>query len=236
MVGFEQVPGHPGRSRLKRLTITILLLFLALPGIDIHAQGPTSTPTPSPTLSNAQRAQLATIVPPLQCGSIFNPCGAMPWTVPRLPTVVLPSPTLIDPRSAYGSAPTVTPITYGNPVTGTVSPSPTATAYGELNIGPVSTLAAGISGIASTMSFEPTMDGTQDVGSMAGQFATSVPGVFSTIKGVVSVSRSKTLSVVAFLFTILIFVLLVQFGAMFFAPMLNLVRLILQVIQTFKPF
>jgi hypothetical protein len=63
-----------------------------------------------------------------------------------------------------------------------------------------------------------------------------VPNLFSTIRGVASVSQSRTLSVIGFLFVGLLFVFLVRFGTMFFPVLLNLIRFILQVIQAFKPF
>jgi hypothetical protein len=225
-----------------RPVAVVLIISLLLAPSNANAQGPTSTPTPTitPTLTNNERFSLATIVPPAQCGTIFNPCGALPWTVPRYATVALPSPTLIDPLHAYGAAPTVTPYLS----TATFTPTgtlPTATPYTELNLGPINTLSAGISDISNTMVVPPTLSidasgAPQGIQEVTAELSTSVPNVFSTIRGVASVSQSRTLSVIGFLFIGLLFVFLVRFGTMFFPVLLNLIRFILQVIQAFKPF
>jgi hypothetical protein len=229
-----------GMIDMRVIALVTVILLLMMPTIAESQTTDTPTPTITPTLTNNERLALATIVPPPQCGSIFNPCGALPWAVPRYATVALPSPTLIDPPRAYGAAPTVTPFAS----TATFTPTgtlPTGTPYTDLNLGPINTLSAGISDISNTMVVPATLSidvsGTpQGIEQITDQLATSVPNLFSTIRGVASVSQSRTLSVIGFLFVGLLFVFLVRFGTMFFPVLLNLIRFILQVIQAFKPF
>jgi hypothetical protein len=128
---------------MKRFLAGLCLGILLCVGVSpaVLAQGATNTPTA--TYNNTQRVQYATIPFDTNCNP-FSPCGALPWPVPRFPTLNLPSPTLLE--------------VYAEPATptGTYVPSTTPSPTPLLDIGPVSTFAGQISTLGGQLSAQST--------------------------------------------------------------------------------
>lgn len=227
---------------MKYLALALcFFLLLGTAAESVYSATETPTPTPSPTLSSMQLGGLATIVPPPQCGTIFTPCGLMPFPYIQFPTLALPSPTLVNPNQAYAAAGTATPQPSNTPTpTGTWSTA-TPTRPAGLDLGPVQTLVDDLSGVSSTIVAQSTVtievSGTpQTIGGLAANLATNAPSVFGTIRGVVNATKSGTFQIISFIFLALMFVFLVYFATAFFPILMTVIRLVLQVIQTFKPF
>jgi hypothetical protein len=210
------------RRFLLASAASLCLLMLALSSSAARAQGPTSTPTwtPAPTLAGAGG-----------CGTAFSPCGALPWSIPRIATVALPSPTLIEIYAAP-----VTP-SGGTP---TWTPSPTTTPL--LDTGPISTLAADTSNLARTLQAQGTQvlvmnDTPVGVTDLAQQFGSNIGGPFAFIRAVQESVGGLGLigSFITFLFLAIAFVIFVRVAALFGPVILALVRLILNIIQAIKP-
>jgi hypothetical protein len=91
----------------------ILLMLLAGSTATVVLAQATATWTPAPTLASGGG-----------CGSVFNPCGALPWSIPRFPTVALSSPTMLP------TVPSATPVPITATPTETYTPSPTNTPGG----------------------------------------------------------------------------------------------------------
>jgi hypothetical protein len=203
-----------------------LLLTLGI-GSAVQAQT-TNTPTPTATLSNTQRAGLETVAPPAACGDVFNPCSKLPWAVPVLPTVALPSPTLINmPMADIGST------------TPTRTPTPTGTEQ-MIDIGPMTTLSSGISNAASTLvaigAVTVEAMGTASVEDLGHEVAGGMPSVFSTVRGILDATDNRAMSVVRFLFMCVLFMIGVILLTTAFPIIVNVIRFILQIITAFKPF
>ena len=159
--------------------VVCILLFMIARPVALLAQA-TSTPTYTPTYNNQTRQAYATI-PYADACSPFNPCGALPWLVPRFATISLPSPTLIEVLQA---APTAT----GTPQTAT--PALSATFIGGLmNVDPVSTFSSEIGKIGGTLAVQSTavidVGGTPvGVNEIAAGAGASVGGIFAFIRAV----------------------------------------------------
>jgi len=203
----------------------------------------TLTPSPTNTLTNEERAQLSTIAPPRQCGTIFTPCGALPWSVPIFPTAAIASPTIRP------TVPSPTPI----PMTAT--PNPTATTSGTpgtpvatstpvsggIDINGISTLVGGFNNSASTLAAVGNtpieVSGTpQGIGQLAAGMGGDIGTLFSAMRGVQAATNNHVLGGIGFIFLVLIFVLLVKLATLFLPVILSFIHLLLQVIQTLKPF
>lgn len=230
------------RAALLSVVIGLLLLCGVVPSYDVQAQSPTDTPTPTATLSNGDLIQLATPAAPSACGSVFTPCGALPWNIIVFPTVALRSPT------PYPTVPTNTPIPATATPTNTptldpsITPTPTITPTPEFDFSEAETLTARMNGIALTLAAQSTqvidVSGTpQSVGGIATQIGGRTIPFFSTVKGVAQVAgNSRALGVITFILLCLVFVLFVKI-ALFFLPMvLTFLNFVLQVIQSVKPF
>jgi hypothetical protein len=220
---------------------SLLVLCDIIPEYRALAQSPTDTPTPTPTLSNGDLIQLATPAAPSTCGSIFAPCGSLPWIIPQMPTVALPSPTL------YPTMPTDTPIPATTTPTNTptldasITPTATITPTPEFDFSDAQTLTARMEHISETLSAQSTqmmeVSGTpQNIAGMATQIGGNTTSFFSTVKGVVvAASASRALSIVAFVFFCLMFVFIVKL-ALFVIPLVKtFLEFVLQVVSAIKP-
>jgi len=240
------------KKRLKAAALLCLLVLLCGSGpVLVWASTPTpsltpsQTLTPSPTLSNTQIIAAATLAPPQICGTIYMPCGPLPWNVPFFATVVLPSPTI---RPTLPS-PTPIPVTATPSQTFTPSFTPTA-GVGTYTTTP--TPAFDISAIQTQVGAQQneinTLQamGTVQVGGLNGTpvdmngastgLATLIGPMVSSMKGVTgAASNSRTGSLVTFLSLVLGFVLLVMIITMLFPIILNIIRLILQIVAAVKP-
>jgi len=243
---------------MKILAVLLIVLILCMAGGSTVLAQDTDTPIPANTatptntltltLSNTQRAGISTVVPPPSCGNVYNPCSGLPWAVPFFPTVNLPSPPLIllyvdqflTATSIYTPTPGASPTRTITPSpTDTPTKTPTATPV-DIGTGPISTLSGGISDTVNTLvaasTQAATLDGTEaSIPELAQDFATNIPNVFSTIRGMTAATNNKTMSLVAFVFAIFIFVILVHLVVMFLPIIIRIIEFILQVISTFKP-
>lgn len=218
--------------------IGIAILLLARP----YVVGAQATSTFTPTHTNTP---LATQYQS-GCSLPFNPCGALPWSVPKFATVALRSPTAINtlptptpvPASAtptytytptYTNTPSLTP-------TGTIAtPAATVAAGGE----GIATLADNLGDMAQTLSANLTqqvlIDGTptgpeqiaSDLGNYAGQF-------FGVVRAFQAIN-SFTFGIFGFLLVVLAFILMVVVTTTIGSMMLAFVRLILNLWSSIKP-
>lgn len=206
---------------------------------------PSRTLTPSATLNNTQIIAAATLAPPSQCGTIYMPCGPLPWNVPFMPTLALASPTI---RPTLPS-PTPIPVTATPSQTLTFTPTPTLGA-GTYTLTP--TPALDVSSIQTQISAQQNQIstlqalGTQQVSGLngtpvdmngsAGELATLIGPMISQVKGVTgAASQSRTTSLITFAALVLGFILLVMIVTLLLPIIMNLIRLALQVIAAVKP-
>ncbi len=244
---------------MKLLTGSLIVLMLLMAGTlapalaqDTATPTPTYTATPTntltPTLSNTERAGLATVVPPPGCGNIYNPCPGLPWAVPFFPTLSLPSPTLINLNyDQFASATSIYTPTAGGSASATPTPTPSYTATSTpsatpiaIDVGPITTLSGAISDTVNTMvaasTQAATLDGTEaSIPELAQGFATNIPNVFSTIRGMTEATNNKTMGVLAFVFAIFVFVILVHLAVMFLPIIVRIIQFVLQIISAIKP-
>jgi len=238
------------------LGVAIVLVIILIGGAQpaaAQAPTPTDTPTATATWTNAERQQLSTIVPPPSCGNVYNPCFALPWAVPILPSLALPSPTLVNlffdqfPTPVRTSLPTNT---LAPGITPTVTTSPSATVATQtitytpsparLDTGPISTLAGDMSNVSGTLmgmgTAAVTLEGTEaSIPELAEDLTTFTPNVFSTVRGVLAATGNKTMGLISFIFLVFVFVLLVQIFVLLMPVIVRIVEFVLNVINTFKP-
>ncbi len=241
-----------------RIAAILILITLITVGavIPAQAQSPTPTVTPSPSatpLSNSDRTILSTVAPPNACGlATYNPCGPLPFQVPKFQGITLPSPT------AWPTVPSPTPIpasatptftlTPTNTPTGTITPAPTNTGTPgpsptpnatDFSVEAVGTLGAGFNDMAGTLVYQSTRQliidstpqGPRGVASGLGSYAGAL---FSVAKSFTS-NFGKAGPVVVFLILALAYVIILYIVT-FIAPILfALVRFILELINTAKP-
>jgi hypothetical protein len=224
-----------------RLGLTLILLFICLLGQQQRTAGSTPTPTYTPSNTpgnNATRVVEMTIIPPPQCGNVYNPCTNLPWAIPIFPTIDLPSPTVMPTNTAQ-------PITTTPSQTLTPTPSVTGatiTPTGAIDLGAVQTLAGNFYNLAATMQDIGTADvydasGTPaSLSGISAGFSTSIPNIFSTVRGVLAATNNRAMSIVAFLFICVLFVILVYLAGFMFPVFMRIITFILEIIRTFKPF
>lgn len=238
-----------------KIIMAILLLVLGgllLSGRSASAQSPTATPTlsPTPTRTNLERLMFATIPPPRICGTNFLPCGPLPYSVPRFPTVILRTSTFVP------TIPTVTPIpvtatptptftyTPGGPtVTATPSISPTPTIESGMDVGPISTLSESVRQIGGTLSVQSTLvvvvNGTPiGVTGIVESFASNIAQPFSFLRGLQAPLGNFGLigTIMNYLFFVMFFVAFIRISTMAIPAIVSLIRFVMEIIQTIKPF
>jgi len=219
------------RIKWIALIVVILMFMVARPAIPLSAA--TNTPTYTPTWSNTQRVQYATIPYADSCNP-FNPCGALPWMVPRFPTISLPSPTLMEIYSA--------PMTSTGAATVTGTPMIELTNVGGLiDTGPISTFSQYIGSIGGTLSVQSTA--VLDVGTpvgineIAAGAGASVGGVFAFIRAVQGAVNSMGVlgTLLNFAFYSMLFAIFIFLLTALLPILLNVIRFVLQVISTVFP-
>lgn len=234
----------------------VLLIMLGM-GQSIVLGQATATFTPSytATLNNSGLIAIATIPPPRACWSALVPCGPMPFTLPRFPTVALasptrwptvPSPTPIEntatPTFTHTPTETHTPtFTYtpSNTPTGTITPATSTPADDAENI--IDGIGSGFNVIAETLAAQATrvvyIDGTPQGGAeLAEQLGQRVGVIFGVARTMQSQFSGPGGSVIAFLMLALGFVLSVYVLCFALPIILSFVRFVLQFIDTVKPF
>lgn len=226
------------------LAALLVLMLFGLGGWSrVTAQGETATPTSTP---------LPTLRPPGNCGLPFNPCGALPFDVPRPATVVLPSPTRIPTLPSPTPVPaTVTPSRTPTP-TFTWTPSVTPTGF-VASLTPSATfdsfldafgpMAEQANNLAATLSWQPTkvivyngqqvgmLEISERFGANVGapiQFFRAVQSSFSSLGLVGAALNFFLLSIALHLF--------VYVGAMIAKPLFQIARFVINLIGALKPF
>lgn len=218
---------------MKKMWIVVgimLAIMAGLPMLPIQAQATsTFTPTHTPTWNNTQRVQYATIPFASNCNP-FNPCGALPWPVPRFPTLSLPSPTLME--------------IYAEPATptGTYVYTATPSLTPIIDTGPISTFSNEIGSLAGTLSVQSTavmdVNGTPvGVNEIGAGLAAQVGAPFGLIKAVQTAVGSLGIlgTIINFAFYSLLFVLFIYLITATLPFLLGIIQFVLQVISAVKP-
>lgn len=253
--------------RYAAAAVVVLLLLGSSTGV--LAQGPTATPTwtPAPTLASSGG-----------CGSVFSPCGALPWSIPRFPTVALASPTMLP------TVPSATPVPITATPTPTESPTPSSTPGGptptpspywtevyydcfmdpcrtELaqtqtaqpmtltavlgsqtpgSVNDLSNMAGSFGQIAETLAAQATIEldlngtpsGPAEIADSLGEKAGFLFGVARALQSL----NSFTFGVISFLFGSLAFVLVVWILTTVVPMIFTLVKILINLWQSIKPF
>lgn len=231
---------------MRWLGLLVIGMALLL-GVGSIAQAQaTSTPTYTSTWNNQTRQAYATIPFAPACNP-FNPCGALPWPVPRFPTVRLASPT------AIATLPTPTPIPASatpsetNTPTETLTPSATntgtlATVASTIAAGGegIATLVDNLGGLAETLAAQASqqvlIDGTptgpEELADQLGSYAGYFFGIVRAFQGM----NSFTFGIFGFLLLVLAFMLSVFVSTTIGQILMMLMRLVLTIWSSIKPF
>jgi hypothetical protein len=246
-----------GSGRLRRGLLLSCLLFLGIilvfGGAPALAQ-PTATFTPSATATLTPQPTLTAGYGPIRspdaCGLPYNPCGPLPFPLPRFPTMRLPSPTLIETIPS----PTFIPITAtftpsetpSNTPTGshtpTITPTGSPTIAGTGEQGDVDNLADLFGHARETLRARMTAqyisrNGTPiGIAGAAHDLGENLGGFFGMIRVAENVSvQGSAFSMIGFMFLALLFALLVN-ASMFIIPLvLGIINFIGRIIAIFKP-
>lgn len=202
---------------------------------------PTNPPIGATGVGGETAIPIPSMVPPPSCGDIFNPCGAMPWLVPFLPTLNLPSPTFRPTLPSPTPIPaTVTPSPTHTP-TNTTTPA-SATPAGTDAFSDIKTQIAGNQNAILTLQALATqnvlgLDGTQISGSQdVSALATLIGPMISTVKGVTGAAAgSESLKIVGFLILVFGFVLFVVITTSVWPIIMSIVQFVLKIITAIKP-
>jgi len=178
------------------------------PGPATSTEGPTSTNIPTST--NGPSVQTGNYLfntpsAPDQCTDVLNPCGAMPYPVPGMATLNLPSPPAST-AASVASTPTYYPsmTAWGTPSgSGTPTPGP-ADAFFNYATGIANNLAITTPGLLDgDGNVIDLANGANQIGSYAGQF-------FAILKALQSFFLGKTGNIIAILIFIAGFVIFVK--------------------------
>lgn len=201
----------------------LLALIVLAPGGETGAQAD----TPTATYNNSTRQMYATIPYQSNCNPL-QPCGALPWPVPKFATISLPSPTFIY---IYAEAATST---------GTVTPVPTATPM--IDVGPVSTFGSDIQTMGARFMQQSTAvvviaETPVTVNEIAAGLGGLVGGPFGFFRQVIDSLGSLGLigTVLKFAFFALMFVLFVRVALALFPVVRFAIQFGIQIIGLFKP-
>lgn len=223
---------------MKRLWIVLCVVLLVGSQTMIALADPTATPTPTNTPLATQYQS--------GCSLPFNPCGALPWSVPRLATVALRSPTAIPTLPSPTPVPaTATPTDTLTP-TYTLTPSNTpsgasATPTANIQSGgePLATLADGLGDMSGTLIAQAThqimIDGTPNGPAELASKLGSYTGTFFGIVNAFAQFNSYTFGLFSFLLLVLAFRLLVIITTAIGPIILAFIKLLLQLWQAIKP-
>jgi hypothetical protein len=222
--------------------VTMLILILGSGGYAASA----ATNTYTATYNNQTRQVYATIPYADSCNP-YNPCGALPWMIPRFSTVSLASPTAIATLATPTPIPaSVTPSATNTPtetltptftVTGTIStPITTLQAGGE----GIETLSAQLGSMAQTLAAQASqrvvIDGTVTAPEQLADRLGSYAGTFFGIVRAYQQMDSFTFGIFGFLLIVLGFVLSVWVATLIGKILLLLMKLVLTIWSSVKPF
>lgn len=210
------------------------------------------TTTPLPTSTPSGRLMFATVPPPRTCGTLYVPCGPLPFRSLSFPTLSLASSTPIP------TVPTNTPI----PITATPSPTETftptatytpggptltatatATWLGGINLSEVHDLSAQVRTLSAQLMIQVTqvvdVGGTPvGVNAMVESFASNIARPFSFIKGVQEALAPFGLigAIISFFYFAGVFFLFVRLSTLAIPAVMGLVNLVLRILSVMKPF
>jgi hypothetical protein len=204
-------------------------LLLCMGAAPVALAQATSTPSATATYNNTQRVQYATIPFDTNCNP-FSPCGALPWPVPRFPTIDLPSPTIIE--------------IYLDPATptGTYIPSATPSPTPLFDIGPVSTFAGEIGTLGSQLSDQGTkvivVNGTAvGVNEISAGLGSLIGAPFGFVKAIQTSIGGMGLigTMLNFAFFSFFFVLFTNIAVLAFPILRWIISFAIQVVNAVKP-
>ena len=205
------------------------------------------TMTPLPSQTPAGRFMFSTVQPPRICGSLYVPCGPLPFRSLGFPTLELASST------PYPTVPTNTPV----PITETPTPTYTNTPGGPTDIPPTATMTAtqmidlsgvndladGIEELGGTLSVQVTqvimIDGTpMGIPAIAEKLAANISMPFSFIQGARQALEPFGMvgAIFNFLFFGMIFFLFIRVTLLFVPAFMGIFHLILKIIDVIIPF
>jgi len=209
----------------------------------VSVGGFTVTPSLTPILKSTlvggspmaiSKNMFATVEGPHQCKDAFNPCGALPFPVPPMATINLPSPTTLP------STPFITPGFFGTP-TGTSTAGPTmlttdqaalvqfaTNAQGAANVVIIST--PGLNGPPGSGS-----GGIADAANSANQIGAYIGDAFGIVRSVQGFFIGKTGAVILFLLLVVLFIVLVRLIVFAIPIIIVFFRLIAQVVAAIRP-
>jgi len=195
---------------------------------------PSLTPILASTLVGGQTMSVdskmfATVEGPKQCKDAFNPCGALPFPVPPMATINLPSPT------ALPVTPFITPGAFGTP-TGTVTIAPTVLTTDQAALVQFATNAQGAAQVVAVTTpglTGPTGSGPgglADAANSANQIGAYVGNAFGIVRSVQGFFIGKTGAVILFLLLVVLFIVLIRLIVFAIPIIIGFFRLVVQVI------
>lgn len=210
------------------------------------------TMTPLPSHTPAGRYMFATVPPPKTCGTLYVPCGPLPFRSLGFPTLSLPSSTPIPtlptntpvpitatPTSTETSTATAT-YTPGGP---TLTPTATATELGGIDISGVHDLSSQVRTLSAQLMVQVTQSvevGGTPVGinGIVEALASNVAKPFSFIKGTQEALAPFGMigAIISFFYFAAVFFLFVRLSTMAIPAVMGLINLVLRIISVIKPF
>lgn len=206
--------------------------------------GPTYTSFPTSTATAVQAGGEIFFTPqgPRTCGDIFNPCQALPFPVPPLETIELPSPTRINSVTPGGGflTPTASPTgwTGGATSTGTITGTATGTgAPWQPTVDMYSTQAAGAAGLVGTPGTMNDPNGVPgDVFNAANEIGSYIGGFWGFLRAIQSFFLGRAGTIIAFLILVALYIVLLKLLLFILPIMLALFRWLLQILELLIPF
>jgi hypothetical protein len=229
----------PSASPTRTPTVT--------PGGPTFTRTPTqaqNTPTREPSVTAIGQPTIQsgggifnTVVPPKSCGDQFNPCGPLPFPVPPLGTIALPSPTYAPSVTSAAGFSTPTPggsSTAGPTVTGTL---PTVTpGDGENSVVGFTTQIAQLATAAGASGTLVGPDGNSvDIANGAYEIGANISFFFGFFRAIQGLFLGRSGTLIVFLILVAAFVIAVKFLLMAFFFFQAILRWLVAVIGAIIP-
>lgn len=233
------------KRALTCLVVTAGLLLIVAGGAGVALAQATETPTPTNTVN--PRMMFSTVPPPRTCGTLYVPCGPLPFRSMGFPTLELASST------PYPTVPTNTPVpitatptaTFTNTPGGPTEVPPTAlpTATEMLDMDGVNDLADGVRDLGGTLSVQVTamvmIDGTpMGMPEIAESLAGNISAPFAFIQGAREALQPFGMvgAIFNFLFFALMFWLFIRLILLFVPAFMGMFHLFLKILDVIIPF
>lgn len=210
----------------------------------------TMTPLPSHTPSG--RFMFSTVQPPRTCGTLYVPCGPLPFRSLGFPTMELPSSTPIPTLPTNTPVPitatptpteTFTPTSTYTPGGPTLTATATVTALGGIDISGVHDLSSQVRTLSAQLMVQVTqvveVGGTPvGINAIIESLASNVAKPFSFIKGAQEALAPFGMigAIISFFYFAAVFFLFVRLSTMAIPAVMGLINLVLRIISVIKPF